>query len=118
MNSVNQGSTCPTIGEASARYTRGLTQEGPGVSINLVGGCNSSIGLDILNNLLFRAERQRTGAKICYTVEHLARLNTHSIRSNLSRGRRPHKILVCSIPLERATANMVLRTKEITLPYM
>src|ERR1700682_1237097 len=52
MNSVNQGSTCPTIGDASARYTRGLTQEGPGVSISLVGGCNSSTGLDMLNNLL------------------------------------------------------------------
>ena len=55
MNSVNHGSTCPTSGVASARYTRGLTHEGPGVSISLVGGRNSSIGFIMTSNLSFHA---------------------------------------------------------------
>jgi hypothetical protein len=40
---------------ASARYTRGLTHEGPGVSISLVGGRNSSIGFLMTSNLGFHA---------------------------------------------------------------
>src|SRR5260370_29323952 len=118
MNSVNQGSTCPTSGAAIARYTRGLTQDGPGVSISLVGGRNSCIGSDILDNLYFRAERQRTTDQVCHLIVPLLRSSTHLSRSNRTRsGRtgssvkegRPRKILVCSIPGERATANMVLR---------
>src|SRR5579862_7009806 len=38
---VNHGSMCPTIGAAMARYTRGSTQDGPGVSINRWGGSSS-----------------------------------------------------------------------------
>src|ERR1700690_232564 len=68
MNSVNQGSTCPTSGADSARYTRGLTQEGPGVSINRVGGCNSCIGSDISKNLIFqRSESPEWNAAKVYT---------------------------------------------------
>jgi hypothetical protein len=38
-----------------ARYTRGLMQEGPGVSISLVGGRSSSMGFIIASNLSFHA---------------------------------------------------------------
>src|SRR5579864_552186 len=48
MNWVNHGSTCPTKGAAMARITRGLMQEGPGVSINRIGGRTSSIGSNIV----------------------------------------------------------------------
>src|SRR5215475_14661337 len=43
MHPRNHGSTCPTSGVASARYTRGSIDEGPGVNINRFGGFNSPI---------------------------------------------------------------------------
>src|SRR6202166_3909462 len=41
MQVLNHGSRCPTNGVAIARYTRGSTEDGPGVSINRTGGFNS-----------------------------------------------------------------------------
>src|SRR5579885_2674360 len=41
MHVLNQGSRWPTSGVARARYTRGSTEEGPGVSISRTGGANS-----------------------------------------------------------------------------
>ncbi len=40
---VNHGSMWPTIGAAIARYTRGSTHDGPGVSIKRCGGKSSPI---------------------------------------------------------------------------
>src|SRR5271170_3226758 len=44
MHVLNQGSRCPTNGAASARYTRGSIDDGPGVNINRVGGSSSPMG--------------------------------------------------------------------------
>src|ERR1700688_5068639 len=41
MQVLNHGSRWPTNGVAIARYTRGSTEDGPGVSINRTGGFNS-----------------------------------------------------------------------------
>src|SRR6266849_6797547 len=41
MQPLNHGSICPTSGVAIARYTRGSTEDGPGVSINRTGGFSS-----------------------------------------------------------------------------
>src|ERR1700704_1436781 len=43
MHVLNQGSRCPTSCVAIARYTRGSTDDGPGVSINRTGGFSSPI---------------------------------------------------------------------------
>src|SRR5579871_2372041 len=43
MQPRNHGSTCPTNGVASARYTRGSIDDGPGVSISRFGGVSSPI---------------------------------------------------------------------------
>src|SRR5260370_25982355 len=43
MQPLNQGSRWPTSGVASARYTRGSIEDGPGVSISRLGGASSPI---------------------------------------------------------------------------
>src|SRR5882757_2497765 len=57
MQVLNHGSMCPTTGAASARYTRGSIEDGPGVIISRIGGANSPIFFSapslILSNLRF-----------------------------------------------------------------
>src|ERR1700726_4989982 len=119
MNSVNHGSTCPTSGCASARFTRGLMQEGPGVSISLVGGRNSAIGSNMLNNLFFALY----GVQVCRPALLSLWTSTHLSRTNCSHGGRTSyslkalvqeapQVLVCAIPLQRATSKMALTYKE------
>src|SRR5882757_1383313 len=59
MQVLNHGSMCPTTGAASARYTRGSIEDGPGVIISRIGGANSPIFFSapslILSNLRFSA---------------------------------------------------------------
>src|ERR1700720_487778 len=47
MHPRNQGSMWPTSWVASARYTRGSMEEGPGVIIRRTGGLSSPMGLDM-----------------------------------------------------------------------
>src|SRR6267154_5067391 len=55
MQVLNHGSMCPTTGAASARYTRGSIEDGPGVIISRIGGASSPIFFSapslILSNL-------------------------------------------------------------------
>src|SRR5580692_10652068 len=53
MHVLNHGSRCPTSGVASARYTRGSTDDGPGVSINRYGGLSSPTCCVIVFVLLY-----------------------------------------------------------------
>src|SRR5208283_6134195 len=62
MHPRNHGSRCPTSGVASARYTRGSIEEGPGVIIKRGGGFNSPIGLVIDIPLLETSNEPSYGA--------------------------------------------------------
>src|SRR5580704_14988376 len=121
MNSVNHGSTCPTIGIASARYTRGLKHEGPGVSISLVGGRNSSIGFIMTSNLSFHAATCRhvqncalrgvhRPSKMAQWIKRSPQSRSGAFLSNIL----PDQHLVCAIPRPRATAKMVLCEQSTT----
>src|SRR5712692_4522982 len=59
MQPRNHGSRCPTNGIESARYTRGSTEDGPGVSINRTGGFSSPMCWVITLALLVLATRSR-----------------------------------------------------------
>src|SRR5215471_3848627 len=66
MQVLNHGSRWPTMGAARARYTRGSTDEGPGVIINRIGGVSSPIpvfasGLICATSLWMCAGLGRTG---------------------------------------------------------
>ena len=52
MQPRNHGSMWPTSGVANARYTRGSTEDGPGVNISRTGGLSSPIGSVIVFVLL------------------------------------------------------------------
>src|ERR1700688_3122509 len=52
MQVLNHGSMCPTIGAASARYTRGSIEEGLGVIISRIGGISSPIFLCSIPSLI------------------------------------------------------------------
>src|SRR5205823_4343883 len=52
MQPRNHGSMWPTSGVADARYTRGSTEDGPGVNISRTGGLSSPIGSVIVFVLL------------------------------------------------------------------
>src|ERR1700722_8578427 len=56
MHPRNHGSTWPTNGVASARYTRGSIEDGPGVSISRFGGFSSPMWE---LSLMFSASKKR-----------------------------------------------------------
>src|SRR5580704_4925052 len=58
MHVLNHGSRCPTSGVASARYTRGSTDDGPGVSINRYGGLSSPTCCVMVFVLLYSLARK------------------------------------------------------------
>src|SRR5271169_4762390 len=121
MNSVNHGSTCPTSDVASARYTRGLTHEGPGVSISLVGGRNSSIGFNMTSNLSFHAALCQDAQKMCpincaRTIEDGSAdeaIAPVAFRDTFPKYT-PDRHLVCAIPGRRATAKMAVPHQSST----
>src|SRR5262245_4149831 len=52
MQVLNHGSRWPTMGAERARYTRGSTDDGPGVIINRIGGTSSPIP-DFASGLIY-----------------------------------------------------------------
>src|SRR5262245_33542987 len=66
MQVLNHGSRWPTIGAASARYTRGSTDECPGVIINRIGGASSPIA-DFASRLICATSTRKYARGFCWT---------------------------------------------------
>src|SRR5690242_6309566 len=82
MHVLNHGSRCPTSGAASARYTRGSTDDGPGVSINRQGGLSSPTRCVIFFFLLFLALLCRNCLRVHASDYARKRCANHNFRPN------------------------------------
>ena len=88
--------------------------EGPGVSISLVGGRNSSIGFIMPSNLSFPMALCRDAKKMCYkriaetSDGQLAKALVPIAFRDLTPKYAPDQNLVCAIPQPHATAKMAV----------